>query len=237
MKGLLILALISSAFASQDLCKDALTPAGSTFKFADDPASCAGYLYCHYVGDVLQQVVQGTCPPGFNFNGASASCENEVAFPCTAACEFNPAGTAIKIGVDGDTTCRQFKTCDGPTVGATVFSCGETSVFNRNYGVCTRASIAPCPGSGGSGGGGTQCEVGKDGYFNDESGCDKYIFCDGGVQTNDACPPGYHFNPIDLVCDDPEKLDPICEEPVVANIPFGPEIPKPPVVNRIGRRF
>ncbi|KAL7041122.1 hypothetical protein ACKWTF_000656 [Chironomus riparius] len=230
MKGFLILTLISCAFASQDLCQNAVAPSGLTFKFADDPSDCTAYLYCHFEGTDLKSVHQGKCTVG-NFNAAIASCE--AAFVCTAACEFNPAGTIIRVADAADTTCTKFKSCDGPTVGTTIFECTAPSVFNRNYGICTHSSIAPCSSDSVSSG----CEVGKDGFFNDESACDKFFFCDNGVQSSEVCPNGLHFNPTGGFCDEPANLTPPCTAALVESVPFGPEIPRPPHVSRFGRRF
>ena len=50
----------------------------------------------------------------------------------------------FKIADAADVTCRKFMSCDGPTIGTTTYDCTSPSVFNRNYGICTVASIAPC---------------------------------------------------------------------------------------------
>lgn len=97
LTGLLVLTLISCAYASQDLCKDGVVPTGSTFKFADDPSACDAYLYCHMNGTELESVYQGKCAAGFNFKAATSSCETAANFPCAAACEFIAAETAIKV--------------------------------------------------------------------------------------------------------------------------------------------
>ena len=76
--------------------------------------------------------------------------------------------------------------------------------------------------------------MGNDGFFDDESGCAKYIFCKNGVGTRESCPGNLHFNPNGNFCDSPGNLNPPCTDTAVVNhgqIPFGPEIPRPPHVD------
>lgn len=74
--------MIVSAYAqSQDLCGSVPNTGGH--RFADDPSSCRGYLWCNYNGENLVSVHQGTCDPDFHFNSANGACDGSL------ACETN----------------------------------------------------------------------------------------------------------------------------------------------------
>ena len=74
------------------------------------------------------------------------------------------------------------------------------------------------------------CEVGSDGFFNDESGCGNFIFCKNGVGTRETCPNDFHFNTDGNFCDQPRNLNPPCTDSLIANHSSRLEIPKPPHV-------
>ncbi|CAG9797595.1 unnamed protein product [Chironomus riparius] len=228
MKGLLLLSLFSCIYAqSQDLCGSATPEPTTGFTFADDPSSCTAYLWCNYRGTALVSVHQGNCEAGFNFNAATSSCSPAASLPCTERCQLVDPAVTLRAAVPEDTTCRSFQTCQGPTVQPTVITCTAPSVFNRNFGVCTSASIAPCAGSNPED---ALCEVGSDGFFNDEAGCGNFIFCKNGVGTRETCPNDFHFNTAGNFCDQPGNLNPPCTDPAVGNHNNGFEIPKPPHV-------
>ncbi|XP_070500713.1 peritrophin-44-like [Chironomus tepperi] len=224
MKGFIItFAILSCVYAqNQDLCANARPEPTTGFTFADDPSDCAAYLWCNYRGTNLVSVHQGRCSLG-NFNPSTSSCE--TGFACAGKCQLLTLPNTVRVAVPDDRTCRSFVTCEGPNISPTVLTCSPTAVFNRNFGVCTTPSIAPCTGGSEEA---SICEVGKDGFFNDESACGKYFFCKNGVGTRELCPNGFHFNVKGNFCDHPGNIEPKCvDEAQDSNVL---EIPKPPVV-------
>lgn len=141
-KAFLLLLLVAYAHGQiQNLCG---TAPASGFKFVDDPSACDAYLWCNFASDgTLTSVHQGTCPESFNFDDANMACSGS--FVCTSKCQFN---TGInRVAIPTDTECKTHTTCNDATIGTDIITCGGASVFNRNFGQCTTARIAPC-GSG-----------------------------------------------------------------------------------------
>ena len=65
-------------------------------RFADDPSSCPGYLWCNYnAANELLSVHQGTCETGFNFNNVNGACD--ASHPCDVnLCIANTVPDTIK---------------------------------------------------------------------------------------------------------------------------------------------
>lgn len=60
------------------------------------------------------------------------------------------------------------------------------SVFNRNFGTCTQAVVAPCIGIVDG-----YCPPGQTGLFPIWDSCTKHVFCRNGViEAQLECPPG-----------------------------------------------
>ncbi|KAL7033212.1 hypothetical protein ACKWTF_007508 [Chironomus riparius] len=210
MKSFVLLTLLVSAYAqSQDLCGKVANNGGQ--RFADDPSNCPGYLWCNYNAEnELISVHQGTCDTGFNFNNVNGACDANLVCDANLCIANTVPDTIKRIAVATDTQCRQFQVCTETVLGTATLSCTAPAVFNRNFGICTVESIAPCgSNSGGGGTPGPACDV--DGFVNDDTGCDKFFFCENGVSSPETCPAGFHFNPVGNFCDLPENLNPKCE--------------------------
>lgn len=90
-----------------------------------------------------------------------------------------------------------------------VLTCREPLLFDRNSGTCVDATFAPCGAVNNPPG--PQCPPSETGFFPFPNSCTKFIFClNGDLRSKHECQDGWHFNPVEEICDLPENLPEPC---------------------------
>ena len=88
---------------------------------------------------------------------------------------------------------------------------------------CRRSDIVTPPPS--------KCPPGESGDQNSDESCSSFIQCSDGKESGPyTCLAGLHFNPKTSACDMPENLDPLCEDPLLPELPGPSNVPQAPIL-------
>ncbi|XP_033113936.1 fibrillin-2-like, partial [Anneissia japonica] len=162
-----------------------------------NPTNCSQFISC--VGGI--PIVQ-SCPAGLGFNSTGNRCDAGI--PGCAG-----VGSGFCFGrEDGNYAnpmdCNSYYACSG---GVTIdVSCPEGLAFNQQDNECQQPGDVP--GCAGTGPGGSPTCVGReDGFYADQTNCNRFYRCVGGVITSfNNCNPGLYFDAVSFSCNLPENV-------------------------------